>query len=89
MGGMEDLPPHVGEAGARSASDERAAGASCSICPPPAVLFLLRCGATRSEVADRLSIGRNTVDSHRRRMVGKLGLKRFQELVHVALDIDS
>ncbi|MBM4352931.1 MAG: helix-turn-helix transcriptional regulator [Deltaproteobacteria bacterium] len=53
------------------------------------VLLLLGHGATRSEVAEMLHIGPNTVDSHRRRMMEKLGARNFRDLLRFATRIES
>ena len=50
------------------------------------VLRLIALGFTNAEISDKLYLSRRTVESHRRRIHGKLGLARRSELVEYALE---
>jgi len=49
------------------------------------VLRLIALGFTSAEISQQLYLSRRTVESHRRRIHGKLGLERRSELVEYAL----
>lgn len=50
------------------------------------VCRLLACGHTNAEVADRLCISRRTVETHRSRIMAKLGLRNRADLVRLAIE---
>ena len=43
-------------------------------------------GKTSKEIAEKLNIGKNTVDTHRKNMVKKLGLEGNGELMRYAIE---
>lgn len=50
------------------------------------ILALIANGETSKEIAEKLHIGKNTVDTHRKNMVKKLGLEGNGELMRYAIE---
>jgi two-component system, NarL family, response regulator NreC len=70
----------------REVTDGRAPDAPALSAREREVLGLLARGLTYKEVGAQLSIGARTVETHRRRLAEKLGLKSRAELLRYALD---
>lgn len=49
------------------------------------VLTLLAKGYTNKEISDRIFISVKTVETHRKKIYGKLGIQSRAELVHFAI----
>lgn len=53
------------------------------------VLLLISEGLTSSEIADKLNIGKRTVDSHRLNIMQKLNLNSLPELIRYSIDFST
>ncbi len=51
------------------------------------ILKMINDGKTSQEIADALKLSSNTVETHKRNMVSKLGLKGMKELYRIAADL--
>jgi DNA-binding NarL/FixJ family response regulator len=72
----------------RAAHDSPAGGQPRPLSPREAeVLRLLAQGHTNQEAADRLSVSVKTIETHRKRLSGKLGLKSRAQLFRFAVEI--
>lgn len=53
------------------------------------VLLLISDGLTSSEIADKLNIGKRTVDTHRENIMQKLNLESLPELIKYSIDYST